>query len=322
MYLCQQKQSLNNYVNMEQTSGKSPALRESVTELFTERKVDHERSALPLCSAKMKKVLFTVVLLATTFVAQAQNNYHDALKAYMKACPSALVGTDEKMGEALKLVNEKLITDYNGMTSEQLVNKYMKEQYLDDMIDKVLLPVVEKNATIAEINELTAAMSTPAGRTYQEHQKKLNSQNKVIEELSMEVMQAIMAGTTPKPVAVKSGCPQSYVKQYEQFFKVSGLQSVVSEMGNVFGDKKDTPEVQKFIKYMEDNVQTIYLNKSYGIMTTDDLKFGTKLYKTEAWKHMMKTTTDMMQDSQSVGLKIVMAYISWLQEQGVKLNLD
>lgn len=78
----------------------------------------------------------------------------------MKVCPSALVGMDEKMGEALKLVNEKLITDYNGMTSEQLVNKYMKEQFFDDMIDKVMIPVIEKNATIAEINELTAAMSS------------------------------------------------------------------------------------------------------------------------------------------------------------------
>ena len=40
-YLCRQKQSLNNYVNMEQTSGKSLALRESVTELFAEQKMYH-----------------------------------------------------------------------------------------------------------------------------------------------------------------------------------------------------------------------------------------------------------------------------------------
>ena len=270
----------------------------------------------------MKKVLFTMVLLATTFVAQAQNSYFDALKAYMQACPSALVGMDEKMGEALKLINQNLITDYNGMTSEQLVNKYMKDQFIDDMLTEMMIPVVEKNATIAEIKEVTAAMSTPAGRTYQEHQKKLNSQSKVIEELSMEVMQDIMAGNSPKPVAVKSGIPQSYVNLYGQFFKVSELQSTIAPMANAFGDKKDTPEVKKFIKYMEDNVHTIYLNMSYGIMTTDDLKFGTKLYKTEAWKHMMKSTTDMMQDSQSTALKIVLAYIRWLEAQGVKLKMD
>lgn len=270
----------------------------------------------------MKKVLFTVILLATTFAAQAQNNYHDAMKAYMKACPSALVGMDEKMGEALKLVNQNLIKDYNGMTSEQLVNKYMKDQFIDDMLTEMMIPVVEKNATIAEIKELTAAMSTPAGRTYQEHQKKLNSQNKVIEELCMEVMQDIMAGNSPKPVAVKSGIPQSYVNLYGQFFKLSELQSTIAPMANAFGDKKDTPEVKQFIKYMEDNVQTIYLNMSYGIMTADDLKFGTKVYKTEAWKHMMKATTEMMQDAQTVGLKVITAYMSWLQEQGVKIKMD
>lgn len=269
----------------------------------------------------MKKVFITLVLLATTIAAQAQNNYHDALKAYVKSCPSALVGMDEKMGEALKLMNNEIITDYKGTTSEQLVNKYMKEQFFDDMIDKVMIPVVQKNATIAEIKELTAAMSTQAGRTFQEHQKKLN-QNTGIEELSIEVMQTIMAGNTPKPVAVKSGIPQSYVNLYGQFFKVSDLQSMVGQMANMFGDKKDTPEVKKFTKFMEDNVQTIYLNQSYGIMTTDDLKFGTKVYKTEAWKHMMKSSTDMMQDPQSLGMGIVMAYISWLQEQGVKIKMD
>ena len=74
----------------------------------------------------MKKVFLTLVLLATTFAAQAQNNYHDALKAYVQACPSALSSMDKTMGDALKLLNEELITDYKGMTSEQLVNKYMK----------------------------------------------------------------------------------------------------------------------------------------------------------------------------------------------------
>ena len=269
----------------------------------------------------MKKVFITLVLLAATFAAQAQNSYFDALKAYMQACPSALVGVGEKMGEALKLMNNEIIEDYNGTTSEQLVNKYMEEQFLDDMIDKVMIPVVQKNATIAEIKELTAAMSTQAGRTFQEHQKKLN-QNTGIEELSIEVMQTIMAGNSPKPVAVKSGIPQSYVNLYGQFFKVSDLQSMVGQMANMFGDKKDTPEVKKFTKFMEDNVQTIYLNMSYGIMTADDLKFGTKVYKTEAWKHMMKSSTDMMQDPQSLGMGIVMAYISWLQEQGVTLTTN
>ena len=270
----------------------------------------------------MKKVFLTLVLLATTFAAQAQNNYHDALKAYVQACPSALSSMDKTMGDALKLLNEELITDYKGMTSEQLVNKYMKEQYVNDMIDKMLLPVVQKNATIAEVNELTAAMSTQAGRTYQEHQKQVNINSGEMERIAMELAQAIIEGNTPKPVTVKSGCPQSYVNLYYQFFKESGLNSVVGQMGNLFGDQKDTPEAQKILKYFEDNMQTIYLNMSYGIMTTDDLKFGMKVYKTEAWKHMMKATAEVVQNPQSTGMALVMAYISWLQTQGLKLKTD
>ena len=151
----------------------------------------------------------------------------------------------------------------------------------------------------------------------------MNSNSGETEKIAMEVAETIIGGKTPKPVAVKSGIPQSYVNLYGQFFKVSELQSAFTPMFiNMLGDQKDTPEAQKIMKYFEDNIQTIYLNQSYGIMTTDDLKFGTKLYKTEAWKHMMKSSTDMVQDPQSLGMGIVMAYISWLQEQGVKLELN
>lgn len=55
---------------MEQTSGKSPALRESVTELFTERKVDHENRPhyMDITMKIIKKVSLFVVIAALVII--------------------------------------------------------------------------------------------------------------------------------------------------------------------------------------------------------------------------------------------------------------
>ena len=269
----------------------------------------------------MKKVFFTLILLTTTIAAKAQGNYHDALISYYKVSTSALSGIEEKMSEVLKMLSDALITDYKGMTSEQLVNKYMKEKFMADMVDNCMMPVVKKYVTIAEINELTAALSTQAGKTYQGHYMQVNN-NERMEKLGGEVAQTIIDGNTPKPVTVKSGIPQSYVNLYSQFYDLSWAQSMIGQMGSLSGDKQDSPEVQKIIKYMENNMRNITLNNSYGIITTDDMKFGIKLFKKEAYKHMMKATTEILQDPQSLGMGIVMAYMSWLKEQGVTSKSD
>ena len=124
----------------------------------------------------------------------------------------------------------------------------------------------------------------------------------------------------PEDIKPDPSCPKTYISMFYKYFELSNLASVVDQMGNMFGDKKDDPKVIKFMTYLKKNIRTIYLNNSYGTMTMDDLKFGMKVYQTDAWKHMMQAQSKMVSDPQKLGMGIVMGYILWLTEQGVEIK--
>ena len=76
----------------------------------------------------------------------------------------------------------------------------------------------------------------------------------------------------------------------------------------------------QFQTYLNENMPTLYLNEFYGTMTVDDLKFGTKLNNTQAWKDFNKGAKDMMSHSTELGMSIVTNYLTWLSNQGEEIN--
>lgn len=269
---------------------------------------------------KAIKQLFLLAFLAVSMTATAQDDMNAVLIDYVKACPSALVGMDDKMGEALKMINQQLIQEYNGKTSEELVSDYMENHFLNDMVENVMVPAVTEFATVDEVKQLAAAMKSPEGQTFQQHQKQMN-ENSDFEKLGTSIMETIIAGVEPEDIQPAPSCPQSYIDTYYKFYDLSNLNSMVNQLSAMFGDKKDDPDVKKFVDYLTKNMRTIYLNQSYGIMTTDDLKFGLKVYQTDAWQHMTQASAKMVSDPQKLGMGIIMGYILWLQEQGVEIQM-
>ena len=268
---------------------------------------------------KSLRKLFVLALLAVSMTAAAQDEMTKAVMDYVKACPSSIVGMDEKMGEALKLLNQELIKNYNGKTSEELVSNYMKTQFLNDMVECMLVPCVKEFVTVDELKQITAVMSSREGKLFQEHQKKLN-ESANFEEIGKSLMETIIAGQEPEDIKPNPTCPKSYVSTFNKYYEGSGLNSVVDQMGNMFGDKKDDPSVQKLIAFLKKNMQTIYLNGSYGTMTMDDLKFGIKMFQTDAWKHIMQSQNKLMSDARNLGMTIVLSYVLWLAGQDVELK--
>jgi len=265
--------------------------------------------------------LFVLALLAVSMTATAQDDMKTVLLEYVKACPSALSGMDEQMGEALKMINQELIKEYNGKTSEELVSDYMENHFLNDMVENAMAPIVTEFVTVDEVKQLATAMKSPEGQTFQQHQKQINEKNSDFEKLCTTVMETILAGEEPEDIQPDPACPQTYINSYYKFYDLSNLNSMVGQLSAMFGDKKDDPNVKKYIDYLTKNMRTLYLNQSYGIMTTDDLKFGVKVYQTDAWQHMMQASTKMVGDPQKLGMGIIMGYILWLQEQGVEIQM-
>ena len=270
---------------------------------------------------KTIKQLFVLAFLVVSMTVAAQDEMTRALLDYVKACPSATtgMGVDGNMSEALKMVNQELIQEYNGKTSEELVSDYMKNHLLNDMVEKVMAPAIKEFVTVNEVKQLTAAMSSPEGKLFQQHQKKINESTN-FEKVGESIMKSILDDKELNDIKPDPACPKLYISTFYKYYELSNLGSIIDQIGGLFGDKKDDPKVIKYMDYLKKNMATIYLNNYYGTMTMDDLKFGMKVYQTDAWKHMMQAQSKMVSDPQKLGMGIVMSYINWLTEQGVEIK--
>lgn len=271
----------------------------------------------------MKKVLLLMFLLVSIGV-NAQSELHNAIKNYVKACPAVTESFENSMKQALTLVNEKFIEDYNVQQSEDLIKKYCEGPFLDDFIESMMIPCSEGIATVSDFQALTKMMLTPEGKTYQAHQAKMNSVGtKWMEQKTVDIVNMLMEGKTPPTEKVRQEIPQSYRQLYYQFFKVSKIDKAVSPMMSmVFKNADDNQKelIQKFTNYFNENLRTLYINSSYDYFTTADLNFGIKCFSLPAYEHVSLIQEKLPEKVQSGSLKLVMSYINWLESQGVKIK--
>ena len=271
----------------------------------------------------MKKVLLLMFLLVSMGV-NAQSELHNAIKNYVKACPAVTESFENSMKQALTLVNEKFIEDYNVQQSEALIKKYCGGPFLDDFIESMMIPCSEGIATVSDFQALTKMMLTPEGKTLQAHQAKMNSVGtKWIQQKTVDIVNMLMEGKTPPAEKVRQEIPQSYRQLYYQFFKVSKLEKTISPMMSIIlkdvgEDKKEL--MQKFTNYLNENLRTLYINSSYDYLTTADLNFAIKCFSLPAYEHVSLINEKLPEKVQSGSLSLVMAYINWLESQGVKIK--
>ena len=180
---------------------------------------------------KTIKQLFVLVFLAVSMTVAAQDEMTKALLDYVKACPSATtgMGVDGNMGEALKMVNQKLIENYNGKTSEELVSDYMKNHLLNDMTENVMAPAVKEFVTVNEVKQLTAAMSSPEGKLFQQHQKKINESTN-FEKVGESIMKSILDDKELKDIEPDPACPKTYISTFYKYYELSNLGSIIDQI--------------------------------------------------------------------------------------------
>ena len=274
---------------------------------------------------KTQKSLIVLLLLTVSMAASAQTTLKEAFKAYMQTNPSASTMDTETIKLALGLMNIAVLEDYDEATSEQLIDKYIKESFEDDLID-VMLPIIEDKVNVKELNELTAMFKTTRGKSYEEHWAKVSDSSQ-LEQLGDDAMDKISDGLEPTPIEPIS-CPAKYKNLFMQFYKEIGQDEILIQtceaLGNTFGDAfgdDQKPMMDKYSCYLLDNYPTMLLNESYGTMTEDDLKFGIELGKTQAWKNQVKAMTSILPQAKEMGMSIAIKYISWLQDQGVETKM-
>lgn len=273
----------------------------------------------------MRKTFLTLMfLVVAVLTANAQTTFNEAVKAYIRSCPAATSSMTNSMKEALSTINSKIVEDFNGQDSEALMSKYMKTKYLDDAAEYLMAPVMEGHVTIAELNELTNAMLSPQGKQFQAHLLKTNAKaSPEMVKFGKKLAQAIIDGKTPAPIPLRSDCPKSYVDLYNKFYSLAKLDqsidAIMTSLKQTSGLDNDDL-FKKLAQYLHDNMKTAYINFSYGMMSIDDLKFGIKTYGSTAYQHCVESLKNLSQVAQTGAMKLVMNYIEWLKNQGVKIK--
>ena len=279
--------------------------------------------------------------MALPMAAMSQNSYREALTGWLETNPKFSSLPDLMAAQfkpAIKEINQKVLK--NPAKGDQLAEKYISEQMVDDVFDAILVPPFEKNMTADDIKKITRIMNTPEGKTFQEHSDQLET------EMGASLIGLIMMKAFSNQEAFKKGelqldpvepladCPKEYKDKFDEYFDNSGLDN------DIFDQLKNLPQIQNtadsesarklintLMDYLKGNIKNIALNASYGTMTSGDLDFAIGLQKTPEYPKLTQSIKDLVkmistsEEIEAASQKWALSYTTWLTNQGVQLNM-
>ncbi len=237
----------------------------------------------------------------------------------------------------LKEVNHHILKDT--LKSEELINRYSKRSMANDVISVLFVPIMRTSISEIELRQYVALINTPPGKLFMEHEKGLMaSMSATFFTEIISVMQDEKAreqlnngNLQLPPVKINAEIPQNYIDMYNKFYGDGDLYTdLIKELKKSYlssqnMDAKSYRLAQQMLTYIEDNMSTILLNSSYGVMTYDDWQFGVGLtpYLRKITKGMTKIFAQFENADklQNMGTLLMMKYVVWLQGENVKLKL-
>lgn len=234
-------------------------------------------------------------------------------------------------------LNKALLQDIN--QSEHVINQYTPQFYID-FVSVFFVPSMKAKVTETELKQYTEKVSTPSGKLFLEHNKQATQiatlvlmgemASKFSDEKAKEQLRE--GKLDLEPIKPKPEIPRKYVDGFYAYYGgASSFSTLIDKMASVHpalqnATGKERELQHQMINYLKDNMSVIILNSSYGILTTDDLKFGAEI------NPLMTKITDGMSDvlsklnnqntMQTLGIGIVYKYVMWLQSQNIPLNKE
>ena len=270
---------------------------------------------------KLHKYIFTLFLLTSCLAVSSQPSLNEAIKSFIQSTPSAIKCLGVTNSYLTQTNAAAMLFDYDETKSEQLVEKYMKEEMADDLAE-TLAPYMEKHINLEELNELTTKMMTEKGQLFQSHWRQANLVDSLVENMVTETINKIMSGDNATPIQVLD-CPDNYKQLFMQFYKEMGEEDLFLakfDIADIFFDSEQSVKWEKIKQSIKDNHRTLQLNKSYGNMTDDDLKFGLELFQTPAWKNQIKAMKEVMNHPGEFSMVFTRKNLNWLKKQGIEME--
>lgn len=267
---------------------------------------------------KRIKRYLTMVCALLVMGAQAQNDaYLKALTRYVKSNRNACTVPVEPLRKGLTEVTDKMLANKRGFTTEELVDVYIRQQFMPDMVEHVLKPTYGRYVTAEELRQLTDMYKTTKGKFYLAHLTQTQTRlDATIEELLKWQAEEMDKGSQLLPIQVDPNCPAEYIERFNAYYKLArldaALQCIQESEEYKWGEEEYRKIIDLMLPYLSENLPTITLNIAYRFLTEDDLRFGMKLCATEAYQRSVEAHAEAVGTMQTSTRLIYMKYLEWL----------
>ena len=279
-----------------------------------------------------KRTMFSRLLIITLMVTIvsvsgfAQDSYREALKENL------LINNNfDQLKDVFININESLFEKNDNV--ELLTERYIQEALVEHFVDVVEPIMKERNVTEADLRAVTALKSTPEGQTFLSHDEEWNAKFKnALHELMPSFEEDSLAENVGE-ITVNPGIDAAYAAKFNDMMDACGIkQKMLSFMDGLFPSYSfegydgldESNEIREMInnikKWVDDNLATVALNNAYGILTTDDLDFGVKLYTNESHRKITDMSDINFRSIMGKISEVKLKYIEWMESHGAKLS--
>ena len=262
---------------------------------------------------KKTKLLIALLVMLVAASSYAQDSYRETVKQFVLAN-----GQLDRMQSAITTMNETFFKKTEGVDLNALTERYVKERLNDQMTDLVLPMMKERNVTEADLRTVTALLSTPEGKLFTAHQNEWNTELPgTMVGIMFEKADMLEDGGN---VTVNPDIPADYVAKFRNMMEVGKFKDTFKDLLNGIEEGTQNMLPDSFKKWFEENIVTIALNSAYGIMTPEDIDYGTMLCSNESYLRIQNVSGVKLDDIKSTGMDLMVGYIDWMESQGAQLS--
>ena len=289
----------------------------------------------------MKKARFLIALLVMLVAANgyAQDSYRQAVKDYLTA-----IGQFEKTKSLLSDM-KALFKKSDQVDINQLTQRYLDEQFEDDMLDSYVSAMTEIGMTEADLREVASLVSTPEGKAFADHEQEWMAE--FLTEFMMPFMMlgegeepaeeeepaedkdwssGGLADLLGKPVQPRADIDPAYAAKFKDVILETPIaknmmDAMMKRMDEDTSDASKKQEERKaFTDWMVPSMSALLLNSAYGNLTLEDLDYAARLYANESYCKLGNYGT-FDNDKLKMGY-FMLKYMDWMKEQGATLSED
>ena len=262
---------------------------------------------------KKTKLLIALLVMLVAVSSYAQDSYRETVKQYVE-----VNGQSDKLKTLFTKLNETFFKKTEGVDLSALTERYVKERLNDQMTDLVLPMMKERNVTEADLRTVTALLSTPEGKLFTAHQNEWNTELPgTMVGIMFEKADMLEDGGN---VTVNPDIPADYVAKFRNMMEVGKFKDTFKDLLNGIEEGTQNMLPDSFKKWFEENIVTIALNSAYGIMTPEDIDYGTMLCSNESYLKIQNVSGVKLDDIKSTGMDLMVGYIDWMESQGAQLS--